>query len=177
MKFKLFLMFLLILSIFFGGRYNLNANYNYSPHPEVIFYDTARPELDCSLINISNHASFKYKYSTLFSTRKVYKPHLLFSTDTIINYNEKKYQCKIDHLNVLNANLEVGSISTANSSTLLVIINNHRYYFDIEKVGVFKFMGRRDDKYFFSFTLNKCELYFSFQFNNPVVSLIEYTTT
>jgi hypothetical protein len=133
------------------------------------------PEQTGTLVNKIEQASFKYTSSDLFKTGKVSKPQLIFSADTLINYNSKKHQVKLKYFNVRKAIFGMGSFTTGNNTVLLFTKDKQVHYFEIKGAGSFEFIGQLEDQNYFKFSLQDRTTNFSLNLNAPVVRLTEYT--
>jgi hypothetical protein len=128
-----------------------------------------------TLLNRIQHASFKYTSSDLFKTGKVSKPKLILSADTIVHYNGKKYQVKLNYFDVRKMIFGVGTLSTGNTTVLLFTKDKQFHYFEVKGAGSFEFTGTKEDKNYFRLALNDCNIYFSLSSNRPDVLITEYT--
>jgi hypothetical protein len=127
----------------------------------------------CGLKNLIGYASFEYSYSDLFKTGIINKPQFKGSFDTTMEKDHKLYTFKTFDLE--KHFLKVATSNESRSSSLLVVKDEKAYSFQVKELGVFEFVGVKDDRYFFSFTFPNCELYFSLRFEKSDVDLVEYT--
>jgi hypothetical protein len=170
MKQALFLLGSII--IIFGC--NSHSNSNASVGLKIAnSYD--QPDQTCTFLNKVEYASFKYTSSVTFKTGKVSKPNLRLSTDTLILYNGKKYQVKLNYFNVRKALFGVGSLSTGNTTVLLFTKEKQFHYFEVKGAGLFEFTGIKEDQNYFKLSLKDCSINFSLDLNHPEVHLTEYT--
>jgi hypothetical protein len=158
--------------ILFGCNSHSNINSNASA---IGANNSMLPEQSCTLLNKVEYASFKYTSSDLFKTGKVSKPALTLSADTLIIYNGKKYQVKLNYFDVRNALFGVGTLSTGNTTVLLFTKEKQFHYLEVKGVGSFEFKGTKGDKNYFKFSLNDCTTYFSLGLNQPDVLITEYS--
>ena len=169
MNVKLFLISTIIFALSIGCKTDSNSN------TILLKSDLMQTPQTCTLQNKIEYASFKYTSSDVFKTGKVAKPNLTLSADTTIFYNGKKYQVKLKYFDVRNALLGVGTLSTGNTTVLLFTKEKQFQSLEVKGVGSFEFMGTKEDKNYFRFSLKDCTTYFSLNLNYPDVRLTEYT--
>lgn len=166
------LYFLCSILFIFGCNSHSNINSN---AVSIAANNSVQPDQTCTLLNKVEYASFKYTSSDLFKTGKVSKPDLKLSADTLIIYNGKKYQVKLNYFDVRKALLGVGSLSTGNTTVLLFTKEKQFHYFEVKGAGLFEFTGIKEDKNYFKLSLKDCSINFSLNLNQSDVLLTEYT--
>jgi hypothetical protein len=167
-------LFLIGCILFIFGCYS-NSNINSNADSKVVNNNAIQFEQTCTLLDKIENASFKYTGSDLFKTGKVSKPRLTLSADTVVFYNGKKYQVKLKYFDVRNALLGVGTLSTGNTTVLLFTKEKQFHTLEVKGVGSFDFMGTKEDKNYFRFSVKDCTIHFSLDLNTPDVRLTEYT--
>jgi hypothetical protein len=161
------------ITFLFGctGHTNSNSNAGLKIAGEAF----GQPEESCKMWNKVEYASFKYTRSDSFKTGKIAKPQLLFSADTLVHYNAKKYQVNLKYFDVSKMIFGVGSLSTGNTTVLLFTKEKQFQYFEVKGGGSFEFIGTKEDQNYFRLALNDCNIYFSLSSNRPDVLITEYT--
>lgn len=154
--------------------FGCNSHSNFNSNAGIASsYD--QPGETGTLLNRVEQASFKYTSSDLFKTGKVSKPQLIFSADTLVHYNGKKYQVKLNYYDVRKTIFGVGSLTTGNTTVLLFTKEKQFHYFEVKGAGAFEFRGTKEDKSYFKLTLQDSTINFSLNLNSPEVRLTEYT--
>ena len=171
MKQTLFL--LATILVLFGCNSHSNSNSNVGLQIADNYGNL--PQQTGNLLNRVEQASFKYTSSDLFKTGKVSKPQLIFSADTLVHYNGKKYQVKLHYFDVRKTIFGVGSLTTGSTTVLLFTKEKEFHYFEVKGTGAFEFRGIKEDKSYFKFTLQDSTINFSLNLNAPEVRLTEYT--
>jgi hypothetical protein len=165
----------LISSILFIFGCDSHSNINSNAVSIAVNNNAIQADQTCTLLNKVEYASFKYTSSDLFKTGKISKPNLKLSADTTIFYNGKKYQVKLKYFDVRNALFGVGTLSTGNSTVLLFTKEKQFQTLEVKGAGIFEFMGIKEDKNYFRFSLKDCTTFFSLNLKQPDVRLTEYT--
>ncbi|OQP59759.1 hypothetical protein A3860_36380 [Niastella vici] len=171
MKQTLFL--LATILVLFGCNSHSNSNSNAGLQIADNYGNL--PQQTGTLLNRIGQASFKYTSSDLFKTGKVSKPQLIFSADTLVHYNGKKYQVKLNYFDVRKKIFGVGSLTTGGTTVLLFTKEKQFHYFEVKGVGSFEFRGTKEDKNYFKLSLKDAAINFSLDLNSPEVRLTEYT--
>lgn len=168
-------MLLLIGSIVFLFGCNSHSNSNSNAGLQIADSYSNQPEQTGTLLNRVEQASFKYTSSDQFKTGKVSKPQLLFSADTLVHYNGKKYQVKLNYFNVRKTIFGVGFLTTGNTTVLLFTKEKQFHYFEVKGVGAFEFKGTKENQTYFKLSLKDSTINFSLDLNAQEVRLTEYT--
>jgi len=157
----------------FGCNSHSNSNSNADVIMAGSSYD--QPGQTGTLLNRVEQASFKYTSSDLFKTGKISKPQLIFSADTLVHYNGKKYQVKLNYFDVRKTIFGVGTLTTGNNTVLLFTKEKQFQYFEVKGTGSFEFTGTKEGKSYFKLSLQDSAINFSLDLNAPEVRLTEYT--
>jgi len=157
----------------FGCNSHSNSNSNIGLDIAGSSYDQAGQT--GTLQNRIEQASFKYTSSDLFKTGKISKPRLLFTADTLVHYNGKNYQVKLNYFTVRKTIFGVGSLNTGSTTVLLFTKEKQFHYFEVKGTGSFEFMGTREERDYFRLSLQDSSIYMSLSLNRPDVLVTEYT--
>lgn len=133
---------------------------------------TAQPG---TFFNSVERASFKYTQTTLFKTGKVSAPQLTLTADSTIHYAGKKYLTKLKYYAVQKKLFGFGSLATSNTTVLLFTKDNQFHTLEVKGVGVYEFLGVKNDNYYFRLTQQDVTTCFSLSLNEPDVRITEYT--
>ena len=154
---------------------NSHSNSNSNTGLQIAGNYGDQPGQTGTLLNRIEQASFKYTSSDVFKTGKVSKPQLIFSADTLVHYNGKKYQVKLNYFDVRKTIFGVGTLTTGNTTVLLFTREKQFHYFEVKGTGSFEFMGTKEDQSYFKLLLQDAAVNFSLNLNSPQVRLTEYT--
>ncbi|OQP59754.1 hypothetical protein A3860_36355 [Niastella vici] len=167
-------MLLLTGSLVFLFGCNSHSNFNSNTGLNIAGSSYDQPHQTGTLLNRVEQASFKYTSSDLFKTGKISTPRLVFSADTLVHYNGRKYQVKLNYFDVQKTIFGVGSLTTGSTTVLLFTKEKQFHYFEVKGVGAFEFRGTKEDQSYFKLSLQDSSINFSLNLNSPEVRLTEY---
>lgn len=164
----------LVGSLVFLFGCNSHSNSNSNAGLQIADNYSNQAEQTGNLLNRVEQASFKYTSSDLFKTGKVSKCRLIFSADTLVNYNGKKYQVKLNYFDVRKTIFGVGTLSTGSTTVLLFTKEKEFHYFEVKGRGAFEFKGTKGNQTYFKLSMEDSTINFSLDLNAPEVRLTEY---